>query len=402
MRYCLACGKQSLKTILDFGDQTAANLLLDKIDLNARKERLALDYCSLCGHAQQNTFYPPKELFSHYLYQSGTSNTLREYFKWFSDCIYNSSVQSLETLEIASNDGSLIRALLDNKIKAEGIEPATNLVEIARANGAETTEGFWPTSKLKKKFDLVIAQNVLAHNANPFEFIKAIYENLNSEGTALLQSSQVDMFENSEFDTLYHEHFSFFSPNSMRYLAERAGFKYNSFLKTNIHGGSLLGIFSKSEESLDKFNKSFCTGKFYLNKINHKKRPTDSDADKFRDRAIETCNSLNELTYIYSKYGYKIVLVGAAAKAITVLQASKMHIDHIVDEAPLKHNKFIAGTSHKIEKLDIIGEIKGPVLFIVGAWNFYSELKDKLSKIRSRVNQDKITKYFPRLMIESL
>ncbi len=79
-----------------------------------------------------------------------------------------------------------------------------------------------------------------------------------------------------------------------------------------------------------------------------------------------------------------------------------MHIDHIVDEAPLKHNKFIAGTSHKIEKLDIIGEIKGPVLFIVGAWNFYTELKDKLGKIRSRVNQDKITKYFPRLMIESL
>ena len=138
-----------------------------------------------------------------------------------SECIYKSSVRNLNTLEIASND-ALIRTLLDKNILAEGIEPAKNLVEIARANGIKTTEGFWPTSKLNKKFDIVIAQNVLAHNTNPFEFTRAIYESLSDEGTAFLQSSQIDMFKNYEFDTVYHEHFSFFSPNSMRVLAERA------------------------------------------------------------------------------------------------------------------------------------------------------------------------------------
>ena len=402
MKQCLACGQESLKTILNFGDQTAANLLLDNIDFNAKKEKLALDYCSSCGHAQQNSFYPAEDLFSHYLYQSGTSNTLRDYFEWFSDCIYNSSVDNLNTLEIASNDGSLIRTLLDKNIHAEGIEPAKNLVEIARAKGIKTTEGFWPTSKLNKKFDIVIAQNVLAHNTNPFEFTRAIYENLNDDGTVFLQSSQIDMFENYEFDTVYHEHFSFFSPNSMRVLAEREGFKYNLFLKTNIHGGSLLGIFSKSEESLDKFGKSFSSGKFYMNKINNKQRPKDSDADKFTVRTIETCNTLKELSSVYNKCGYSVILVGAAAKAITVLQASKLDIDFIIDEAPLKHGKYIAGTSNKIERLEIIQEVDGPILFIIGAWNFYSELKDKLSNIRGQGNEDRIARYFPRIMIEEL
>ena len=402
MKKCLACGQESLKTILDFGDQTAANLLLDNIDLNAKREKLALDYCSNCGHAQQNSFYPPEDLFSHYLYQSGTSNTLREYFEWFSDCIYNSSVHNLNTLEIASNDGSLIRTLLDKNILAEGIEPAKNLVEIAIANGIKTTEGFWPTSKLNKKFDIVIAQNVLAHNTDPFEFTKAIYESLSDEGTVFLQSSQMDMFKNYEFDTLYHEHFSFFSPNSMRVLAERAGFKHNLFLKTNIHGGSLLGIFSKSKESVDKFGESFSSGKFYMNKINSKQRPTDSDADKFSVRTMETCNTLKELSSTYKKCGYSIVLVGAAAKAITVLQASKLDIDFIIDEAPLKHGKYIAGTKNKIDRLHIIDDINNPILFIIGAWNFYSELKEKLSDIRGRENEDRIARYFPRLMIEDL
>ncbi len=402
MKHCLACGQESLKTILNFGDQTAANLLLDNIDLNAKTEKLALDYCSSCGHAQQSSFYPPEDLFSHYLYQSGTSNTLRDYFEWFSDCIYNSSVDNLNTLEIASNDGSLIRTLLDKNIHAEGIEPAKNLVEIARANGIKTTEGFWPTSKFNKKFDIVIAQNVLAHNANPFEFTRAIYESLSDEGTAFLQSSQVEMFENYEFDTVYHEHFSFFSPNSMRVLAERAGFKYNLFIKTNIHGGSLLGIFSKSEVSLGKFGESFSSGKFYMNKINSKQRPLDRDADKFTVRATETCNTLKELSSIYGKSGYKVVLVGAAAKAITILQASKLDIDFVIDEAPLKHGKYIAGTKNKIDRLEIIDEINSPILFIIGAWNFYSELKSKLSNIRGRENQDRIIRYFPRLVIEDL
>jgi hypothetical protein len=188
----------------------------------------------------------------------------------------------------------------------------------------------------------------------------------------------------------------------MRVLAERAGFKYNLLLKTNIHGGSLLGIFSKSEESLDKFGESFSSGKFYINKINSKQRPKDSDADKFTVRARETCNTLKELSSMYSKCGYSVVLVGAAAKAITVLQASKLDIDYIIDEAPLKHGKYVAGTSNKIDKLEIIQEVDGPILFIIGAWNFYSELKDKLSNIRGSVNEDRIARYFPRLVIEDL
>ena len=382
---CLACGKSDLRQILNFGEQAAANLLSDKPFEDIHKELLALQYCDHCGHSQQEVFYPCEKLFSHYLYQSGTSKTLREYFDWLAAAIAKGRPEGVTTLELASNDGSFMKALARKGLKSEGVEPAHNLVELCHQEGLKVTEGFWPEVSVHGPFDNVVAMNVVAHTPNPFAFMQGVRKVLSEDGVAYIQASQVDMFDNFEFDTLYHEHFSFYSPASILFLSQRAGFKYGRFVKTNIHGGSLLALLGNNEATLDRAFQAMKGGEFYLNELSADKRPDALTASRFAARATNTCDTVKISAALAKKSGYTIVLVGAAAKAITVLQSSGVQVDYVVDEAPLKLGLYIPGTNLKIESLLSIQDVKGPIFFIVGAWNFYEELCRKIKGIKEEI-----------------
>ena len=282
---CLACGSRKLENILDFGWQPAANLLVKSAQSLIEKEDLSLNFCLDCGHAQQRSFYSPKDLFSNYLYQSGTSYTLKMYFNWLAKCIARAHPPGSNVLEIASNDGSFLSALTEHSLDCEGVEPARNIAEISRNSGHRVHVGFWPL-ELKSKFDVIVAQNVAAHTPDPFSFMLGIYNALSEAGVAYIQSSQIEMFENFEFDTVYHEHFSFYCANSKRILMERAGFTHSYFVRVKIHGGSLLGIFAKNESALTHAKKGIDqTSNFFTAEIDNVARPSAELARRFGDRA---------------------------------------------------------------------------------------------------------------------
>lgn len=399
---CLACGAQNCRTILDFGSQPAANLLTDRPDASVRTERLALDFCDLCGHAQQGYFYPPEELFSDYLYQSGTSKTLGHYFDWLASAIASAACDGARLLEIASNDGSFLTRFSNTHVRASGVEPARNLVEIARAAGAATEHAFWPTPPRQDPLDFIIAMNVLAHTPHPLEFLKAVRRDLAPSGVAYIQTSQVDMFENFEFDTLYHEHYSFFTPNSLRALAVRAGFSQFRFYRTEVHGGSLLALLSNDAAAIQRAATSILqNAKGGVVELSTESRPSVTAADQFSLRASETCASLIALTTLAQAGRISVVLVGAAAKAVTVLQASGIRPDYVVDEAPLKIGKYLPATALRVKALSSVANIDGPCLFIIGAWNFGRELNTKLRQLRA-LNEDVVAFYFPRLTLQLL
>ena len=237
---CLCCGNDNLIEIINFGKQAAANLLMKAPFCDVEKQVLALNGCGKCGHMQQMKFYNPSSLFEEYLYQSNTSNTLKLYFNDLANLLKIYIPENGQVLEIASNDGSFLQALKNTRPDAtlKGIDPAENIVEYAVAQGIETINDFYPSSLINDTFDLIVAQNVIAHTPNPRAMMNGIKNNLKQSGVCLIQVSQADMLDNGEFDTLYHEHYSFYSDDSMTSLAQNSGMKIVQILKNNIHGGS--------------------------------------------------------------------------------------------------------------------------------------------------------------------
>ena len=224
--------------------------------------------------------------------------------------------------------------------------------------------------------------NVLAQTTDPLGFMTEMRNSLADQGIAYVQVSQANMFKNYEFDTLYHEHYSFFSPSSLTTLARLAGFDKCCYLQTDIHGGSTLAIFGLSTSPVEQAMQSLNKGRFALGPQLSDDRPTIMQAADFSSRASATCTSLRTVCQLSRDAGKAVVMVGVAAKAVTVLQASGIELDFAVDEAKLKIGKFIPGTSVHIQPFEAISDIQEPCLFIIGAWNFKAEIEGKIKKLR--------------------
>ena len=178
--------------------------------------------------------------------------------------------------------------------------------------------------KLIKKFDVIIAQNVLAHVSSPKEFLDSIGECLKDDGIAAIQTSQYYMFKNFEFDTIYHEHHSFFSIKSLDSLLRRTNLFMHDAEVVKIHGGSLLSYLKiKSKKNIVKKRKInlLQNEKKFLNNINFK---------KFSKFASKFNSKLNKAIKDYKDLNYKIVGYGAAAKTNTVLNFCKINLDFLL------------------------------------------------------------------------
>jgi SAM-dependent methyltransferase len=243
---CLACDHAGLALALDLGAQTLANDYLPEASDAAIRYPLALTHCPACGHGQLSHFVSPQRLFGHYLYASGTSQTLLRYFDWFAQACRSVVPEGSRVLEIASNDGSLLQTLKAAGFDVLGIDPARNLAHAAQQRGLPTLCDFWPSDQIASdaRFELVIGQNVLAHTPTPHAFLQAVQRHLSPTGLCLIQTSQAQMLDNGEFDTIYHEHHSFFTPRSMAVLAQRSGLALRAVHQVAIHGNSWLFVLS--------------------------------------------------------------------------------------------------------------------------------------------------------------
>ena len=152
-------------------------------------------------------------------------------------------------LEIASNDGSHLSCLAARGLDVMGIDPARNLNDIAAAAGHKVLTGFFPDVRPDGRFDVVVAMNVAAHTPTPLRFLAGVADVLAPGGVAIVQTSQALMLGNGEFDTVYHEHYSFFTVASMRALAARAGLRLEQVQLVAIHGTSLLLFLRRADES---------------------------------------------------------------------------------------------------------------------------------------------------------
>jgi len=385
---CIACGSDSLKNVINLGNQAPANNLLEnKEDKDYKIYPLGLKGCLECGHGQLSYFVDPEELFSNYTYVSSTSETMKAHMAKLANFVLNLKGKEAAVLEIGSNDGLFLKSMKDIGLTNFcGVDPAENIASQANEDDLTTIIGFWPEAGQEfssLSFDIVIGQNVFAHTSKPLESLLEVKRVLSASGYAIFQTSQADMVANGELDTIYHEHCSFFVESSMSALAQRAGLQLAYTHYVDIHGASSLYILTHDYTEPDNLSielSAIASGLVGVEPKNNKearlrKHRTKKDWDTFHK--IATIKSAGALTVAESwmEDGYRIVAVGAAAKAITFLRASGLPVDAFLDESDLKIGKWIPGLDVQITDFKSIEENDA---YIIGAWNFAREIAMKL------------------------
>ncbi|AUN29393.1 class I SAM-dependent methyltransferase [Niveispirillum cyanobacteriorum] len=400
---CLACDSKNIAPALDLGQQPLANHLLKHADEPFTIHPLGLVYCQECGHGQLSHFVPPEDLFVDYLYASGTSGSLGRYFDWFCDrAAAEFAASDSDVLEVACNDGSLLARLADRGFRTLGVDPAANLAEEGRKNGLEIVTAFWPCPKLigDRKFDLIIGMNVLAHTPTPFAFLQGVEQALKDDGLCVIQTSQAKMLINGEFDTIYHEHFSFFTPHSMEVLAKRAGLEVRAVDLVDVHGTSFAFVLAKPGCTRDAA-RLLASGAYMvehgqpLGPVAGTITGSVQQYKAFADAAHARMARIRDIVLAHRQEGGEVCFVGAAAKAITFMHAAGIRPDHLYDEAPLKIGRTVPGIDRVIKPLTAIIEARNP-LVVISAWNFWEELSMKVKRIAGQKNM-KFLVHFPEV-----
>lgn len=372
---CLCCGGD-LSLVLDMGEQPLANSYLEHASQEEQAFPLVLLGCGGCRHMQLGHAVDPNLLFRNYLYVSGTTETLKGYFRWFAGMVRDRLPGARSVLEVACNDGSQLDSFADAGFETFGVDPAENLHPLS-SRRHRVACGYLDRVSLerlpRREYDVVVAQNVLAHTADPHGMLEDICSVMHSGTLLFVQTSQADMAQMGQFDTVYHEHVSFFCVNSMRRLMERSGLHLVDVVKTPIHGGSLVFVASRSGGGEGAGHAH--------NDIDEFEARSPGRLSDFARRALGSVEMLRAEVEAARDAGFSIGGYGAAAKGNTVLNFGKIHLDFIVDDNPLKQGKLTPGMRIPIiAPASVEGHACKKIKWVILSWNFRAEIEGRISR----------------------
>lgn len=395
IKECIACGSKELTPILDLGSQPLANSYKKKEKEDELFFPLAITHCNYCFHVQLTHKVTPDLLFKNYLYVSGTTKTQLDYFDWFSKFILENQGSCETVLDIGCNDGSQLNYFKQLGLKTYGIDPAINLYELSSKNHTVVCDYFRENS-FKQKFDIIVCQNAFPHNYDQLGFLTNAKKLMSDKSRLYIVTSQVDMIKNNEFDTIYHEHLSFYNIKSMNELCKRAGLNLIDVVQHPIHGKSNIFLISRRINRENYIN----------NMIEMEKLNGIYSVETYKKYAINARKIVKKFIRTVHKLkneNIPIVGYGAPAKGNTLLNYAKVKPDFIVDDNPLKQGLFTPGMSVPIKSPDYLNKYKNieRVCFVPLAWNFFNEIKTRIEKLRPEKSKDLYLKYFPKIVLHS-
>ncbi len=397
IKTCLACGNGNIKKVLDLKKQPLANNFSKKKYKFNEEYPLIVNVCPKCIHLQLGHCVNPKLIYKNYIYVTNNTLTYKNYLKKFAiNCINKFKKNKPKTvLDIGCNDGAQLNYFKMLGMETYGIDPAKNLFPISSKKHKIICDFINKKSinKIKKKIDIILAQNSFAHNPRPFETLKVIKQAMHSESLLFIQTSQANMIKNNEFDTVYHEHINFFNTRSMCLLADRAGFSLVDVYKAKVHGSTyifVLKIKNQPKQILNSKIKKRIKAENFLNLNRCKKWSLNAQKIKKKLRATITKAR---------KTSQKIIGCGASAKGNTLLNFSKINLDYIIDDNPLKQNTFSPGMKIPVKSRKSLISLKKnkKVTFLLLSWNFYKEIKIRIKKIR-KSKKDRFIMFFPKVI----
>jgi SAM-dependent methyltransferase len=388
---CRFCQAPLRHVFADLGETPLANSYRSEQELGEMEPFYPLRamVCESCFLVQLDEYETPDVIFSEYAYFSSYSDSWLDHARRYVEM----AVERFElgsdshVVEIASNDGYLLQYFVERDVPVLGIEPAANVAEVAEANGIRTAVKFFGRATAREVAatllaDLIVANNVLAHVPDLNDFVAGMKLVLAPEGTITVEFPHLmRLIEKNEFDTIYHEHFSYFSFLTVQRVFEAHGLKLYDVEELPTHGGSLR-IFGRHAEDESK--------------------PVTEAAEALSEREreagferIETYLDFAEgvkaakwelLEFLIGarREGKRVVAYGAPAKGNTLLNYCGVGTDLLeftVDRNPHKQGRYLPGTQIPIRDPEAIREAKPDLVFIL-PWNLREEISEQLSYVK--------------------
>ena len=404
---CRFCKNESVKIFLDLGVAPLSNNYLKKNELKNPEIQYPLKVCICknCNLVQlvDYNFLKPEKIFNHhYAYLSSVSSSWVEHSRKYAEMIIKKLKLNKKSfvVEVASNDGYLLKNFVSKKISCLGVEPALSGAKIARKKKINVLNDFFniSTSKKiakKKQADLIIANNVYAHVPDINDFTRSLKILLKKNGTITIEFPHIlELIKNNQFDTIYHEHFFYFSIKTVSKIFKKHRLKIYDVETINTHGGSLR-IYGCHLSDKKKINKSV------INLIRKEKIFGLDDLKtylNFQTRVEKIKNNLLLFLIKNKTLNNKIYGYGAAAKANTILNFAGIKNDllpFIFDKADTKRGKYMPGSHIPILSSKLIKKHL-PDYLLIFTWNILNEIINEKSLINKKI---KLLTIFPKVKI---
>lgn len=390
---CRGCNGADLRPFLYLGPQPLANSFLKSEQEFSAEASYPLDvyFCEDCSLVQLVDVIDPSVLFRNYIYLTGTSDTIAEHNKRYSATVVDYLKMDNDSLvvEVASNDGSLLKCFKELGVKTLGIEPATNIADIARSAGIDTVNEFFNLETAKTvrashgQASAVIGNNVMAHVDETQDFLSGAKHLLSPEGLVIIEVPYLGEFmDRLEYDTVYHEHLCYFSITALLRLCDEVGLSMVRVDHVPVHGGSIRMYAGNkahyTEHARDVLDAAATEAKAGLTGF--------SRYQEFAQSVEENRRSLRSLLTELKEQGKTVVGYGAPAKGNTLLNYCGIDTEllpYTVDKSPMKVGLFTPGMHIPVLPVETLLE-KQPDYVLILAWNFAEEIMRQQQEYKQR------------------
>ena len=391
---CRFCKTELTHVFIDLVNSPASNSFLSAEQLNEPESFYPLKVytCHQCFLVQVDEYKKSDAIFdSNYAYFSSYSQSWLKHASDYVDKMterYKYNEDSL-VIEIASNDGYLLQYFLQKGIKVMGIEPTANTAEVAIGKGIKTIIEFFGVELADRlvnhwdvKADLLIGNNVLAHVPDIVDFVAGMKIILKDNGVITMEFPHLmQLVDNNQFDTIYHEHFSYLSLHTVHKLFASAGLDIFDAEELSTHGGSLR-VFIKHAEDGSKVVSDHVAG--LLDKEKNKGMGDMGYYENFQQKAFKIKLDLVEFLIQQKRAGKKVVAYGAAAKGNTLLNYCGIKNDLIefaVDASPHKQGRFLPASHIPVVNEERLKKFR-PDFVLILPWNLKEEISTQLAYIK--------------------
>lgn len=390
---CRLCSAPLRDTFVDLGSSPPCESFLraDQLDQGEIFYPLHVRICSECLLVQLPAYIPAEEIFSDYAYFSSYSDSWVQHAKDFVDgAISRLGLDSdAFVVEVASNDGYLLQHVVARGLRALGVEPAANIAEVARGKGIPTETTFLgeetgaAIAEAHGRADLVVANNVFAHVPDIVDFGKGLRRLVADDGVVSIEIPHLlRLIKGNEYDTIYHEHYSYLSLLTTQRVLAAAGLTVVDVEELTTHGGSLR-TWSRPTESAGAPSDAVAR---VLADEEAAGLHTLEGHDGFADSVATVRNDLLEFLVGCSREGLTVAGYGAPGKGNTLLNHCGIRRDLLaftVDRNPHKHGLFLPGTHIPIRPTEALDEERPDVVLIM-PWNLRTEIAAQLQPLRDR------------------
>ena len=389
---CRFCSAPLTQTFVDLGLSPLANSLLTQEDLSREEPRYPPHayVCGECLLVQLAEHASPQEIFEDYVYFSSYSDSWVEHARRYVEQMIDRFGFDADSsvVEIASNDGYLLQWFLERGVPVLGVEPAANVATAAEAKGIPTVVRFFSEQAARelvdegRRADLVIGNNVLAHVPGLNDFVAGIEILLGPDGVVTMEFPHLlRLIEETEFDTIYHEHFSYFSALTVERIFAAHGLRLFDVEELPTHGGSLriYAAHAGSEAHAD-------TGRV-VELVERERAAGLGDLAtyaRFDERVRTVRKGLREFLEGKRAEGRSVAAYGAAAKGVTLLNYCGIGpelVQYVADRSPHKQGLYLPGVRIPIRSPDHVAETKPDYLLLL-AWNLKDEIAEQMSHVR--------------------